>query len=62
MGNVANNKHQNNIEKSIDDTNYKYDPDSRSQTEKVFHNPLTKQTDISHTGTHFGSKNWYNEK
>jgi hypothetical protein len=28
----------------------------RSQTEKVFYNPISKETVISHAGTYFGSK------
>ena len=39
----------------------KYDPELSSQTEKVFYNPISKETVISHTGTNFGSKKWYND-
>ena len=50
-----------NIEKAIEHTNYKYDPSLSSQTEKVFYNPNPKETVISHAGTNFGSKKWYND-
>ena len=54
-------KHQNNIENAIQHTNYKYDPELSSQTEKVFYNRISKETAISHAGTNFGSKKWYND-
>ena len=57
LSKVAYKKHQNNIEDAIKNTNYKYDPSLSSQTEKVFYNPISKETVISHTGTNFGSKN-----
>ena len=57
LAKTAYKKHQNNIEH----TNYKYDPSLSSQTEKVFYNPNTKETVISHTGTNFGYKKWYND-
>ena len=61
LSKVAYKKHQNNIEDAIKNTNYKYDPSLSSQTEKVFYNPNTKETVISHAGTNFGSKKWYND-
>ena len=61
LSKVAYKKHQNNIENAIQHTNYKYDPELSSQTEKVFYNPNTKEIVISHTGTNFGSKKWYND-
>ena len=61
LSKVASKKHQPNIEKAIEHTNYKYDPSLSSQTEKVFYNPNTKETVISHTGTNFGSRKWYND-
>ena len=61
LSKVAYKKHQNNIEDAIKNTNYKYDPQLSSQTEKVFYNPISKETVISHTGTNFGSKKWYND-
>ena len=61
LAKTAYKKHQNNIEHAIVHTNYKYDPSLSSQTEKVFYNPNTKETVISHTGTNFGSKKWYND-
>ena len=61
LSKVAYKKHQNNIENAIQHTNYKYDPSLSSQTEKVFYNPNTKETVISHAGTNFGSKKWYND-
>ena len=59
LSKVAYKKHQNNIENAIQHTNYKYDPELSSQNEKVFYN--TKETVISHAGTNFGSKKWYND-
>ena len=59
--NAAIKKHQNNIQNAIQHTNYKYDPKLSSQTEKVFYNPISKETIISHTGTNFESKKWYND-
>ena len=61
LSKVAYKKHQNNIEDAIKNTNYKYDPQLSSQTEKVFYNPTSKETVISHTGTNFGSRKWYND-
>ena len=61
LSKVAYKKHQNNIEDAIKNTNYKYDPQLSSQTEKVFYNPISKETVISHAGTNFGSKKWYND-
>ena len=61
LSKVASKKHQSNIENAIQHTNYKYDPELSSQTEKVFYNPNTKETVISHAGTIFGSKKWYND-
>jgi len=61
LSKVAYKKHQNNVENAIQNTNYKYDPELSSQTEKVFCNPNTKETVISHAGTNFGSKKWYND-
>ena len=49
-------RNTNQIEKAIEHTNYKYDPSLSSQTERVFYNPNTKETVISHAGTNFGSK------
>ena len=60
LSKVAYKKHQN-IENAIQHTNYKYDPELSSQTEKVFYNPNTKETVISNAGTNFGSKKWYND-
>ena len=61
LSKVAYKKHQNNIEDAIKNTNYKYDPQLSSQTEKVFYNPISKETVISHTGTNFGPRKWYND-
>ena len=61
LSKVAYKKHQNNIENAIKHTNYKHDPELSSQTEKVFYNPISKETVISHAGTNFGSKKWYND-
>jgi len=61
LSKVAYKKHQPNIEKAIEHTNFKYDPSLSSQTEKVFHNPHTKETVVSHAGTNFGSRKWYND-
>ena len=61
LAKTAYKKHQNNIEHAIEHTNYKYDPDLSTQLQKVFHNPNTKETVISHAGTNFDSKNWYND-
>ena len=47
LSKVAYKKHQNNIEDAIKNTNYKYDPQLSSQTEKVFYNPISKETVIS---------------
>ena len=51
LSKVAYKKHQNNIEDAIKNTNYKYEPQLSSQTEKVFYNLMSKETVISHTGT-----------
>ena len=56
LSKVAYKKHQNNIENAIQHTNYKYDPSLSSHTEKVFYNPNTKETVISHARTNFESK------
>ena len=61
LSKVAYKKHQNNIEDAIKNTNYKYDPQLSSQTEKVFYNPLSKETVISNTGTNFRDKNTFND-
>ena len=61
LAKTAYKKHQNNIEHAIEHSNYKYDPDLSTQSQKVFYNPNTKETVISHTGTNFGSKKWYND-
>ena len=36
LAKTAYKKHQNNIERAIEHTNYKYDPDLSTTTEKVF--------------------------
>ena len=61
LSTVAYKKHQNNIENAIEHTNYKYDPDLSTQLQKVFHNPNTKETVISHSGTNFRDKNIFND-
>ena len=61
LSKVAYKKYQNNIENAIQHTNYKYDPELSSQTEKVFYNPNTKETVISHAGTNFRDKNIFND-
>jgi hypothetical protein len=61
LSKVAYKKHQNNIEDAIKNTNYKYDPELSSQTEKVFHNPISKETVISNSGTNFRDKNIFND-
>ena len=61
LSKVAYKKHQNNIERDIEHTNYKYDPDLSTQLQKVFHNPNTKETVISHSGTNFRDKNIFND-
>ena len=58
---VAFKKHQPIIDKAVEHTNFKYDDSWSSHTENVFHNPDTKETIISHTGTNFWSKSWYND-
>ena len=60
LSKVAYKKHQNNIENAIQHTNYKYDPELSSHTEKVFYKP-NKEVVIAHAGTNFGSKKWYND-
>ena len=54
LAKTAYKKHQNNIEH----TNYKYDPDLSTQLQKVFHNPNTKETVISNSGTNFRDKKY----
>ena len=61
LSKVAYKKHQPNIEKAIEHTQFKYDPHLSSQTEKVFHNPDTNETVVSHAGTNFGSSKQYND-
>ena len=46
-----------NIEEAIKNTNYKCDRELSSKTEKIFYNPISKETVISRTGTNFGSVN-----
>jgi len=61
LSKVAYKKHQNNIEDAIKNTNYKYDPDLSTQLQKVFHNPISKETVISNSGTNFRDKNIFND-
>ena len=61
LAKTAYKKHQNNIERAIEHTNYKYDPDLSTQLQKVFHHPNTKETVISHSGTNFRDKNIFND-
>ena len=60
LAKTAYKKHQNNIENAIQHTNYKYDPDLSTTTEKVFFNP-DKEVVIAHSGTNFRSKNIFND-
>ena len=60
LAKTAYKKHQNNIENSIDHTNYKYDPELSTTTEKVFFNP-DKEVVIAHSGTNFRDKNIFND-
>ena len=60
LSKVAYKTHQNNIEDAIKNTNYKYDSELSSQTEKVFYKP-NEEVVIANTGTNFKSKNIFDD-